>query len=121
MNYLAKMMKGYFISFVIFLLLTILLAFFIKMTSLPEGMSFYYLIASICIATFFLGIFSGKLIGRNGLISAIIISAIFVFLIIFSANCIFFRELSLDSFNPLYLIPVIIGGIGGIIGVNVKK
>lgn len=121
MNYISKLVKGYLIAFIIFFILTAVITLFIKLTSLPESISFYYLIAAMCVAALFLGIFSGKLIGKNGLLSAIGLSIIFVFLIVFIINCSYIQELSLDSFNILYMIPVAIGGIGGIIGVNVKK
>ncbi len=121
MNYVCKLAKGYVIAFIIFLVLTIVITSIIKVTSIPETFSIYYLIGAMCISTLFLGIFSGKLIGKKGLISALCTSAVFVFLIIFAITCTYFRELSLNSFNILYLLPVIIGGIGGIIGVNAKK
>lgn len=121
MNYILKFVKGYLMSFSIFLLLSFLLAVCIKFTSMPESIAAYALIGIISVSTLFLGIFSGKIIGKNGLLWALITSGIFVFLIIFGTNCAYFKELSLGNFNIQYLIPVIIGGIGGIIGVNVKK
>ncbi len=121
MNFICKLVKGYLIAFIIFLILTVAITMFIKFTSMPESFSIYYLIVAMCIATLFLGIFSGKLIGKRGLMSAIGFSAIFVFLIIFGINCTYFQDLTLDSFNIQYMIPVIVGGIGGIIGVNAKK
>lgn len=121
MNYIFKLVKGYLIAFIIFLILTVVITMFIKFTSMPESLSMYYLLAAICFATLFLGIFSGKLIGKRGLVSAIGLSAIFVFLIIFGINCTYFQDLRLDSFNIQYMIPVAVGGIGGIIGVNAKK
>lgn len=121
MNYFLKLVKGYLMAFIIFLILTVIITMLIKFTSIPESFSIYYLITAICFATLFLGIFSGKLIGKRGLLSAIGLSAIFVFFIIFGINCTYFRDLTIDSFNIQYMIPVAVGGIGGIIGVNVKK
>ncbi|QHI73680.1 TIGR04086 family membrane protein [Aminipila terrae] len=121
MNYVYKLLKGYLIAFIIFFILTAVITLFIKFTSTPENLSVYYLITAMCAATLFLGIFSGKLIGRKGLLSAIGLSGIFVFFIIFTINCTYFQDLTLNSFNPQYLFPVAVGGIGGIIGVNAKK
>jgi len=121
MNYLCKLVKGYLLAFIIFLILTTVITVFIKFTSVPESFSVYYLIAAMCIATLFLGVFSGKLIRKKGLLSAIGLSAVFVFLIVFGINCTYFQDLTLNSFRAQYGIPVVIGGIGGIIGVNVKK
>ncbi|QIB69460.1 TIGR04086 family membrane protein [Aminipila butyrica] len=121
MNYLYKLVKGYVIAFMLFFLLTVILAFLIKFTSVPESFSIHYLLAAMCIAALFLGVFSGRLIGKRGLLWAAVLSALFIFLLVFSINCMYFQDLSRNTFHPVYLIPVAIGGIGGIIGVNVKK
>ncbi|QAT42885.1 TIGR04086 family membrane protein [Aminipila luticellarii] len=121
MNYIYKLLKGYLIAFIIFFVLTILVTCLIKFTSVPEQFSMQYLMAAMCAATLFLGIFSGRLIGKRGLLSAVGLSAVFVFLIVFGINCTYFQDLSLNSFHAPYLFPVALGGIGGIIGVNAKK
>lgn len=121
MNYICKLVKGYFIAFIIFLLATFFITGLIKFTSVSEAYSFYYLLAALSVATLFLGVFSGNLIGRNGLICAAGFSLIFVFLVVFGACCAYFEQISKDTFDLRYIIPVLIGAVGGIIGVNVKK
>lgn len=121
MNYICKLLKGYIIAFIIFFCFTIISTLLVKFTTVPEKYLFYYLIVSLTISTLFLGIFSGKLIGKRGLLSSLGLSALFVFLIIFAITCTYFKELSIHTFDILYILPIIIGGIGGIIGVNVKK
>lgn len=120
MDILRKTLKILILVILLFMLLTIILAAVIKFTGFKEEWSFAGLIAILSLSTFVFGMLESGLTGKKGLVTGFISSLLFVALIIMSAAVFFADEFSADSFNVFYLIPVIAGAVGGILGVNRK-
>ena len=114
-------MKGLILSVCIFMILSFLFAPIIFLTNLSESNGIFYVIAILCVSSFAYGFYSGKKIGQKGLIVGAISAFIFLLVVLFSVFIAFFKEPNIDFLSPIYVLPILLGGIGGIVGVNVKK
>lgn len=121
MEILRKSLKAYGCAVVLFLVLTLLLAALIKFTAYPEKWSHSGLIAALSFSTLFLGFLEGKITGKRGLITGVVSSVLFILLIMAASGCAFAESFEKDSFDILYIIPVITGAAGAIGGTNSNK
>ncbi|MBN7772435.1 TIGR04086 family membrane protein [Clostridium aminobutyricum] len=121
MNYFAKILKGYLLAFFIFFLFTVFITLLIKFTAVPESQAALYLLAGLSLSTIFLGLYMGNLIGKHGLMVALAFSLLYTFLVLFAVLCAYSKPINPQSFDVKYAVPVLLGGIGGIIGVNLRK
>ncbi len=116
-----KTMKGFGISLVIFVVMVTLFAFLLKSTGLPEKWSFLYVLISMSLATMFLGVFLGNLTGGKGLIYGCLGAILFTVIIFYTFNVFFNHSFQFQLAHLRYLVPIIFGGIGGVIGVNLRN
>ena len=121
MSYIHSLAKGLLISIVLFLSLSIFFAPIILFTNLSEKLGFLCMIIVLCVATFIFGFYSGREIGKKGLLIGVFSGFLLSTIILFSAFMAFFKEPNIDFLSPTYTLPILSGGIGGIVGVNVKK
>ncbi|MGN0703932.1 MAG: TIGR04086 family membrane protein [Lentihominibacter sp.] len=121
MEILRKSLKAYVCALLLFLMLTLILAAVIRFTAFPEEWSYPGLIAALSAASMFLGMIEGRITGRRGLITGIISSVLFIFIIVAATGSAFAESFGPDSFDLLYLIPVLTGTIGAIAGTNSNK
>ncbi len=116
-----KTMKGFGISLMIFVVMVTLFALLLKTTGLPEKLSFLYVLISMSLATLFLGVFLGHLTGGKGLIYGFLGALLFTFIIFYTLNVFFNQPLQFQLIHLRYLVPIFFGGIGGVIGVNMRN
>lgn len=121
MTYCAKMIKGYVMAFFLFFLFTVLFTLLVKFTAVPESHSALYMLIGLSLSTIFLGLYMGNLIGKHGLMVALGFSLLYTFLVIFAIICAYSKPITMQSFDIKYILPVLTGGIGGIVGVNLRK
>ncbi|MEG2323270.1 MAG: TIGR04086 family membrane protein [Anaerovoracaceae bacterium] len=121
MDKFIRIVKGYGMSMVLFGMLTLVMGAILKFTPLQESGSKIYLLLAFCFTCFFVGLYMSSFFQRAGLLVGLIFSAGFIILaLIIVASC-FQTTIGLSSFSFTYFIPVAAGGIGGIIGANLKK
>lgn len=121
MGIIRRSLKAYFIAVCVFLLLTIIQAALLQLTSYKEAWSFYGLIAAFSVSTLLLGIMEGGLIGKRGLPVGILSAALFIFLVLLAAGGFFGTGISMEKPDVMYLIPILTGAVGGILGANSSK
>lgn len=121
MDIIRKSLKAYLIAVVLFLMLTFVLALIIKYTVFSESWAHIGLIVILAATTLFLGMIEGRLVGKRGLITGLVSSAVFVLIILISVGSVFAGNFSLESFDILYVIPLISGIVGAVIGTNRSK
>lgn len=121
METVVKNLKGFLYAFILFALLTLLMSVVIKLTPAPEGWSLYYMIGVLCISCLFLGTYIGNHIKKKGFIYGALYSIIF--LLVLSAFYMLAFSTGIDMGLGLikYLIPVLFGSVGGMIGVNLRN
>lgn len=121
MNYLFRLIKGYLISLILFLLLGIALSTLILTTDLPENANIYYGLGIMCISTMLFGSYVGRYTAKKGLLTGMLSAIFFMCTLLFCIFLAFLKTINLVFLNPIYALPILFGVIGGIIGVNVKK
>jgi len=116
-----KLIKGTVISIVIFAVMSLLAGLLLAVTGLPERYGSVYLMITFSIACAFMGLYVGNLFGRNGLLSGIVFSAVFLGIVLIVVSLCFRAFISTEALTFQYLIPLSFGGIFGIIGTNLKN
>ncbi|MGI6731291.1 MAG: TIGR04086 family membrane protein [Anaerovoracaceae bacterium] len=113
-------LKGFVYAFILFLLLTVISGVLLRLTPMPEAWSVYYLLIAISVSCLFLGIYFGNYKGRKGFLFGALYSILFLFIILAIHTIAF----SVDTFNGLsmakFIISIIFGSVGGMIGVNMR-
>jgi putative membrane protein (TIGR04086 family) len=118
---LKNSIKAYCASIAIFVLLTLLYAGIIKWTPLPESWSFEGLIVIMSVATLTFGFMEGVLIGKKGIIVGILSSFIFLLITLTIAKIAFSGSINVNIMKTQYIVPLISGTIGAIVGTNKIK
>lgn len=118
---LKNSLKAYCISVVIFIILTLLYAGVIKWTPLPESWSFEGLIVMMSIATLIFGFMEGVLIGKKGIVTGVIASTVFLLFTLIIAKIVFDGSVNINILKTQYIVPLISGIIGAIVGTNKIK
>lgn len=121
MEIIRKSLKAYIIALGLFLLLTFALAALLNFTAFREGWTFIGLVFCLAAATLLLGILEGKIVGKKGLFVGLAAAALFLLLILFAAGGVFVGSFGIRSFHGSYVIPLLSGGAGGILGANIGK
>ncbi|MEG2199231.1 MAG: TIGR04086 family membrane protein [Anaerovorax sp.] len=116
-----KVLKGFGISILIFLLCSVIFGVLLKFTGLPEKWGIYYILISLCFASVFFGFYMGYLLKKRGLLYGFAYSAMLVIAIVYVTGVLCMQPFIL-GFNDLrYLVCIVFGGIGGMLGVNAKN
>lgn len=121
MEIIRKSLKAYIIALGLFLLLTLALAALLNFTAFREGWTFVGLVFCLAVPSLLLGILEGKIVGKKGLFVGLAASALFLLLILFAAGGVFAGSFGVHSFHASYIIPLLLGGAGGILGSNSGK
>lgn len=115
-----KNLKGFFFALVLFLVLTMAAAALMKFTSCPESWSLIYMMVALCVSCLFLGIYSGGLVRRKGFLYGALYSIIFLGVILVIYLLFFPFEPTLSPGILKFLLCLLCGSIGGMIGVNLR-
>ncbi len=116
-----KNLKGFLYAFILFILMTLLISVIVKLTPAPEGWSLYYMVGVLCISCLFLGVYFGNHIKKKGILYGALYSIIFL-LILSSFYMLAFSTGMEPGFGLLkYLIPILFGSFGGMVGVNLRN
>lgn len=116
-----KTAKCFLMAFVLFFILSFSAAVLICRGGLCEKNGLICMIGVLTAATVFLGFLLGRIVGKRGLFVAVAASGMFLLMVMTVFFLAFEQVPSIESLKPYYIVPVIFGGIGGIVGVNVKK
>ena len=122
MNNLVKWMVVLIASAAAFFVLSLAGGLVIKFTPMPEKWGFALIVFFMSLVCFTAGIYAGYLSGKAGILTGTA-TATAAMLIIYLAACqMFSAGINLTGLLKLpYVIPVISGTVGGIIGSNIKK
>ena len=121
METVLKNLKGFFFAFILFILLTLIVSAAVKFTPAPEGWSLYYMIGVLCFTCLFLGLYTGNFIKKKGFVYGAFYSIIYLLILSAFYMLAFSTGIEIGPALVKYLIPVIFGSVGGMIGVNLKN
>lgn len=121
MGKIVKLLKGGVISLIIFIAITAIFGLLMRFTGLPERFAWLYLLAAITAACGYMGLYSGNLFQRRGLLVGAVFSALIASIILIGVALAFSEKLTPEILTPWYLIPVCGGGLLGAAGANLKN
>ena len=121
MQKMFRIVKGYILSLGVFLFLTFVLAVILRNTGMPLQFAMPFGILVCTAAAFLFGMVFGSTFEKRGLFFGFFSAVLFMGLLtVLAAAAVQAEAVSLPR-NPWFVIPVIVGGVGGIAGVNLKK
>jgi len=120
MGTILKNLKGFFFAIILFVLLTLLVSLLVRFTPAPEGWSLYYMIGVLCISCLFLGVYTGNHFKKKGFVYGALYSVIFMLILSAFYMLAFSTGIDVGAGLFKYLIPVLFGSVGGMIGVNMR-
>lgn len=122
MDIIKKLITGTAAASAMFFLLSLAGGIMIRFTPMPENWGYSYLIAALSVSCFVCCIYVLSHIGKAGLVAGAGISAVVIAFVIFAVYMIFDKGAETEQILRItYLIPVVSGMVGGIIGTNIKK
>lgn len=121
MGRIIKLVKGGVISIAIFVAITAVLAMLLRFSGVPEEFSWVYIVAALSAACAFMGLYSGNLFGKRGLLTGCVFSTLLLIIILLITSLCFSVNIGMDTLSVLYLIPIVIGALAGIFGANLKN
>lgn len=116
-----KSIKAFIYAIIIFTVFIVVTGLLIRFTPLPERWSSYYVLAGLCLACLFLGMYAGNMMNRRGIIFGLLFAAVFTLIVSILGVLITGTFSEEGIFQLRYLICIIFGGIGGAIGVNLRS
>lgn len=117
----TRVLKSFLYSMVIFILLIAILGLFIRFTPLPERYMNLYVVFSLSIASLLMGVFAGKIHHRKGLFFGMGYTILFLFLVMIVSVLVTGKPSDHGFLQFRYLICLVCGGVGGMIGVNLRS
>lgn len=121
MEIIRRTLKAYIISVSLFIALSFLLAVMINYTGFRESWTFAGLVCILSVASVVIGIMEGSIIGKKGLMVGAAAAALLVLIILLAVGGVFAGAFGMDSFSVYYMIPVLSGAAGGIVGANLSR
>lgn len=119
-NNVVKILKGTVISILITIVLLIAFAGVLTYTSINEDTMPTAIIIATTLSILIGSQITTSNIKKNGILNGILVGIIYVFLLYIISSCIT-RNFSLNNYSIIMMsTSVLLGGIGGIIGVNRK-
>jgi len=119
-NSLISILKGTILSIFLTLILLIIFALLLTYTNINENTMPAVIIIAIAISILVGSQITTGKIKRNGIINGIIVGSLYIF-ILYILSSIITKDFSFSKYSIIMIITsVLIGGIGGIIGVNRK-
>lgn len=120
-SFAKKIIKGYFVSCIVSMMFLIVYALLLANTNISEGTINISIMIIVGISILIGSSISSISIKKNGIINGLCVGGIYIFsLYIISSIIICNFSFSLSSVI-IMIIGTIVGGIGGIIGVNIGK
>jgi len=92
----------------------------IRLTPAPEGWAVYYMIGILSLSCLFLGVYIGNHIKKRGFLYGAVYSAIFLLILIALYMLAFTTEIEAGISLLRFLVPILFGSVGGMIGVNLR-
>ncbi|WP_130863680.1 TIGR04086 family membrane protein [Bacilliculturomica massiliensis] len=118
---LRKSARAYGISALFFLIVVGIMGLLLCFGPLPEKGMPYYVLGALTASCFLLGLMAGAALKKRGLIYGAGYAAVFVLAVILILFAVLGAQNPIALLNIRYLLCLVFGGIGGILGVNQKN
>ena len=106
----------------VFFVLSLVCGVIIKITPVPESLGFWILICVLSLVCFAAGLYAASITGNAGLVTGLAIAVTVVFVIYVIVSFVFCHGINISGILRIpYIIPLLSGAAGGIVGTNIKK
>lgn len=118
---MMKSLQGILTAMLLFFSITAIFTLLMIHTALSEQGMPYYVLTAACIACLWAGLQIGLIVGKRGLLTGMLSGAgVFILLLALCVG-VGLAEFNTALFRPIQMLSLAFGGIGGIIGTNIKK
>jgi putative membrane protein (TIGR04086 family) len=93
----------------------------IRLTPVPEGWAGYYMIGILSLSCLFLGVYIGNHIKKKGFLYGAVYFCYFSVILIAVYMLAFTTGIEAGAGLLKYLVPILFGSVGGMIGVNLRS
>lgn len=121
MEKLLRVCKSYAVSMLLFIVLTVVIALIFSFTDLPMKNSSIFVIVALTITSMVFGFFIGGTFQKRGLIVGTCGGCIYVMTLVFAITTALGSAFAGEMMSAVYIIPVILSGISGAAGTNLKS
>ncbi len=121
MERIRKTVKVFILAVLLFITLTLMLCTLITFTDFDEDWSYAGMVTALTLSTFVLGFLEAEVIGTRGLFVGITAAAVFMVVILVSISLIFGGDVGDLKQYTILSIPILAGGLGGVVGINRNK
>ena len=121
MTMTKRTIKIQLIGLLTFVFLSVISSLVFMVTPLTEAWYHAVIITAMTLSCIFVGILEGNAVGRRGLLSGIAASILLILLILVIINLVFDGGLKPENNDIFLTIPLMAGGIGGVVGTNMDK
>ena len=121
MEKILKVCKSYAVSIMLFIVLTVIAALVFSFTDLPMKYSDVFMIIAVTVTAMLFGFFAGGTFEKRGLIVGICSGCIYVVTIVFAVTTVIGSAFAGEMMSAVYIIPVILSGMSGAAGTNLKS
>lgn len=118
---IKRTIKIQMIGLITFGVLSVISAVAFMITPLMEAWYHTVIIIAMTLSCIFVGMLEGNAVSKRGLLSGIAASIMLIFLILVIVNLVFDGGFKPENNDIFLTIPLIAGGIGGVVGTNMDK
>jgi putative membrane protein (TIGR04086 family) len=116
----VKTLKSFLYALLSFVIFVLIIGILVRFTPLPERWASIYVLLALCLSCLLLGLFTGGLIGKRGILYGGIYSIFFIFIIMILSILMTGVPSERGLLQPQYLLCIACGSLGGIVGVNLR-
>ena len=121
MTMTKRTIKIQLIGLLTFVFLSVISALIFMFTPLKEAWYHAMITEAMTLSCIFVGMLEGNAVGRRGLLSGIAASILLILLILVIINLVFGSGFKPENNDIFLTIPLMAGGIGGVVGTNMDK
>ncbi len=121
MYMIVKLLKGCALSCILFLILLLAASLALSFTSLPASFSSPIATAILALCCGLMGYFTAGIFGKRGLLIGMTAAFLLEILLITAIMMFFSMKISDYDLGLRHVLPVLLGGIGGVLGISCEK
>lgn len=118
---IIKCTKGITVAVILFFLCIGLFTLLMLHTSLSEAWMPFYVLAAASLACFWAGLQQGAAVGKRGLLFGMLAALIVMAGLVLLCMSISIGNFVIAEFQPIQIVTLVFGGIGGVIGANLSR
>lgn len=117
----GKLIKALLSGILIYVMTVTVFSLLVWLTPLPERWSQYYSWFGLCLSGLFVGLYGGYHSQKRGFLIGALMTLILILVILFGYGALFQLPVDQQLMRWVYLLPLLCGSLGGMLGVNTRS